>query len=462
MIAVFSLVGLALFGGGLYAVYDGWPYLVLERGFTEVIIGSIAATAGLVMLSLAWVLKELRTLRRELVGTVAMQAMAPPVAEAALPAAPAEARPENPAVTLPPAVPVALGAAVLGAGAAAAAVVETPEEGSPGPETLERDLFGALVAEHLIAPDEDGHLAEEKPEPTRDEAVADMFGKDAFGIAPAVDDEAAVGEPPAEEAEDDEPAAVVAAWPLPPRPDEIPDASGEAVEAEAEETHGAAEPSADDGAAAEPEPVAEPSGHDEFAALRESLTSQLGGLHRPGGRIEPALAPEDDPFAEAEAWMTASGERREPHFDSPASTAESDSAPPAPIWPPRTEPTLSAAPTGHEAGTPEEDVAAAQDEPVDLPHEAASREEQAPVAAEPAEVEASPQAESGPEPAGTQAQQPAASDEGIVGAYQVGETHFTIYADGSIRARTPEGEYSFASMDELKVYLASEKSRLGV
>ena len=58
--------------------------------------------------------------------------------------------------------------------------------------------------------------------------------------------------------------------------------------------------------------------------------------------------------------------------------------------------------------------------------------------------------------------EPAASEEGIVGAYQVGETHFTIYADGSIRARTPDGEYSFASMDELKVYLASEKSRLGV
>jgi hypothetical protein len=55
---------------------------------------------------------------------------------------------------------------------------------------------------------------------------------------------------------------------------------------------------------------------------------------------------------------------------------------------------------------------------------------------------------------------PAASEEGIVGAYQVGEAHFTIYADGSIKARTPEGDYSFASMDELKVYLASERSRL--
>ena len=36
-----------------------------------------------------------------------------------------------------------------------------------------------------------------------------------------------------------------------------------------------------------------------------------------------------------------------------------------------------------------------------------------------------------------------------------------LYADGSIQARTPDGDYSFASMDELKIYLASEKTRLG-
>ena len=59
-----------------------------------------------------------------------------------------------------------------------------------------------------------------------------------------------------------------------------------------------------------------------------------------------------------------------------------------------------------------------------------------------------------------QPEQPAASDEGVIGAYQVGDTHFTMFADGSIRARTREGEYTFASMDELKAYLASEKSRL--
>ena len=86
------------------------------------------------------------------------------------------------------------------------------------------------------------------------------------------------------------------------------------------------------------------------------------------------------------------------------------------------------------------------------PADASAEELPEPVAAD------EPQAEEAPAVTGSRP----ASDEGIVGAYQVGDAHFTIYADGSIRARTPDGEYSFASMDELKVYLASEKSRLGV
>jgi hypothetical protein len=57
--------------------------------------------------------------------------------------------------------------------------------------------------------------------------------------------------------------------------------------------------------------------------------------------------------------------------------------------------------------------------------------------------------------------EPAASEEGVIGAYQVGETQFTMFADGSIHARTPDGDYVFASMDELKAYLASEKDKLG-
>jgi hypothetical protein len=63
LIAIFS-PGLGLsFGGGAAAIVDGLPYLVLERGFTQVIIGTVAATAGLIMLALAWVLVEVRRVK---------------------------------------------------------------------------------------------------------------------------------------------------------------------------------------------------------------------------------------------------------------------------------------------------------------------------------------------------------------------------------------------------------------
>ena len=120
MIAIFTILGLLLFGGGAYAIYDGWPYLVLERGFTEVIMGSIASSAGLIMLSLAWVLKEVRATRRALVQAIELRSAM------SLPAAPAV---EAPPVSLPrvddaafarSVAPVAIGAA---AGAAATSAV---------------------------------------------------------------------------------------------------------------------------------------------------------------------------------------------------------------------------------------------------------------------------------------------------------------------------------------------------
>ena len=145
--------------------------------------------------------------------------------------------------------------------------------------------------------------------------------------------------------------------------------------------------------------------------------------------------------------------RREPWLGSPpVEDLEAVANEEAPVWPPRTEAHAfdeRAEPEaiGAEAETFAYPVEAPVHEEPDTPHVEALPE--------PATVD-EPQAEEPPAPADSRA----ASDEGIVGAYQVGETHFTIYADGSIQARTPDGDYVFASMDELKAYLASEKSRL--
>jgi septal ring-binding cell division protein DamX len=192
---------------------------------------------------------------------------------------------------------------------------------------------------------------------------------------------------------------------------------------------------------------------DEFDRLRESLADLGLGTRPLGGRIEPSfegapgpVAGRLDDLAAASSWMEPALGRRanwpEPP-EAPGLPPEREAAPadvsqpswpvldaadrPVPAWPPQT----------HSAPEPHLDEA-----------EVPPAEPAAPAPTQPAE----------PEPAELP---PAASDEGIVGAYQVGEAHFTIYADGSIQARTPDGDYSFASMDELKIYLASEKTRLG-
>jgi hypothetical protein len=54
--------------------------------------------------------------------------------------------------------------------------------------------------------------------------------------------------------------------------------------------------------------------------------------------------------------------------------------------------------------------------------------------------------------------EPTASDDGVVAAYTVGDSAFTMYADGRIVADTPEGRYSFASMDELRTFMAARRA----
>ncbi len=479
MIAIFTVLGLLLFGGGAYAIYDVWPYLVLERGFTEVIIGAIATTGGLLMLSLAWVLRDLKKLRIALAEVAEARAFVPPAVQAPIPAPPRIAVPARETMDLSPAVPIAVGAGAVAVAAAEAEAIVKPEMSD---KALERDLFGALVADKVASSADEDEPTDEQAEPLRDETVPDMFGKDAAFIEPPAE-----GTPPvAVEDESHEPAEIVTAKVQPLGQDEALARSDEQArireEDETREEAGTdeeirtyADAETDDRpevsnfavtdaefVEAVPEPEEEPSAEepetarDEFSALRESLTSQLGDLHLPTGRIEPSLAPSEDPFAEAESWMGRVSGRQEPRFETQAPDSEPVEAEPAmPAWPPRT-------------GTPPlSDVstrAVTEHEP-ELAPQAESGLPAADEAAEPADGDdtASETVEKDAvgEPAAT-APEPAASEEGIVGAYQVGDAHFTIYADGSIRARTPDGEYSFASMDELKVYLASEKSRLGV
>lgn len=463
MIAIFTVLGLLLFGGGAYAIYDGWPYMVLERGFTQVIMGSIASGVGLIMLSLAWVLKDLRATRRALVEAIGLrvQAPLPAAAVADAPFVVPPVRPEGPAFSRSLA-PAAIGA-VAGAAAttAVAQALSVPAENTPAPAEApasagDRDLFGALVQQNLQDPEPAAENAPKEASETvpvvAEEAppLPDMF--DAALSMPALEPAEPLVETEAE-VEEYKPVEPVAAelqpdheeWTFPAQDEPAP--SGEPASAE--------QPATPVAAAAIPAETQDEVELDEFSALRASLAGHLNEPEPETGRIEPSFSQEPDPFAAAETWMDRASPRREPWLDTPPAEERAAMEEAVPHWPPRTEPHAFEAPAEPATGVAEAEMS---DDPFEAPaHEPAL--DTAMVAEEPAPAAAGlPPAEEAPAGADSRP----ASDEGVVGAYQVGDAHFTIYADGSIRARTPDGEYSFASMDELKVYLASEKSRLGV
>lgn len=452
MIAIFTVLGLVLFGGGAYAVYDGWPYLVLERGFTQVIIGSIASSAGLILLSLAWVLREIAALKRSLAEGVQMRADVQPAPAAAEPVrAPWEAAREErlaqQSAIAPAAVGAAAGAVAVGAvvDAFAAPARETAAPAAERASPPDRDLFGALVAKRLeeTEPQQDGEGDTTSREPA--EPLPDMFEEMAFG-----EPEEPKDAPIAIETESHEPAEIVAAKIQSMGEDEALAHAVEPAPAASEPSQEHENPFA--AGQDESKPAGRDADLDEFSALRESLAGHLNEPVQAGTRIEPTLEPETDPFAEAEAWMDKASPRKEPWFENPEPAEEAAAEAASPPWPPRTEALEFAAPA--EPAAVEPDIEAQAEAALDdaVPDEDAQA---APATHAPA-VEGKVEDDQAPSP------ERAASDEGVVGAYQVGDAHFTIYADGSIRARTPDGEYSFASMDELKVYLASEKSRLGV
>lgn len=476
MIAIFTVLGLILFGGGAYAIFDGWPYLVLERGFTQVIIGSIASTAGLILLSLAWVLREFRAVRRALQEDAEARAVALPPAPAPVDTA---FEPPRSASLSPVLVPAAVGAAAVGAVADALSVSpreEAPAAPQPASAT-DHDLFGDLVKslrppEPVPAPEEElaeDHASEAQPLP-------DMFSTSAERYDESEEPPIAVA------TESHEPAEVVAAKIQPMGEDEALAHADDLAHAAHEthvgdETHIGEEPPAeepvsdtdekveehaatDDEAEAAvdapppetPAPVEPTDDLDEFSALRASLTGHLRQDGSDDKRVEPSLEPESDPFAVAEAWMDRASPRKEPWFE-PLPAANETGVPEtdSPPWPPRTEAHAFAEPPAPAAAGPHEALPPAEPEQPEVVDAAVQQ-----VAIEDEVTQEAEQENPAP------AVEPAASEEGVVGAYQVGDAHFTIYADGSIRARTPDGEYSFSSMDELKVYLASEKSRLGV
>ncbi|GGC73764.1 hypothetical protein [Chelatococcus reniformis] len=112
MVNVLFVLALALVGGGFYSIYWGIPLIVMERGWTWIIAGSMFASSGFIVFALALIVRALHRLpdhleaaHPELVPDVeAVAAAAPRTAlRPALPDLPGQA-PKAPSV--PPLVPL--------------------------------------------------------------------------------------------------------------------------------------------------------------------------------------------------------------------------------------------------------------------------------------------------------------------------------------------------------------------
>ncbi|MCV9939729.1 hypothetical protein OIU35_25535 [Boseaceae bacterium BT-24-1] len=482
MVKLFVVLGLALLAGGAYAIVDGWAYVVLERGFTEVILGALAVTAGLILLALAAVLAEVRRLKGLVSGAMAVVALSEPRSSERPAPNEATARPEPvlerergpEAGHIGIATPLAAGAgaaAVAGALTSLAKAEEPAGENAPDkPEEADKaegddaddkrsDHAEVVVAEPQQPPATVTGEADDwllPPLPAALDAVPSEVRPDERG-------ESAEAEGKSEASEDEADRPISAGIEEPSQPDdeerdEAKPATASVNEPEAEQVKGVGDPAKQKTASEaededrlwwpridRPSTGATASIADEFTALRDQLSGVVNAPEVELPRRDRAGA--SDGLGAAETWM----------------------APRA--WPPVTQPrdpgalgdveaeiADKAAPEGTEAEIADIGEAAAREPEPEPEEELAPLPDPAEAEVPSAEkAETAAEAKSGKElPDG----EPAASEEGVIGAYQVGETQFTMFADGSIHARTPDGDYTFASMDELKTYLASEKDKL--
>lgn len=476
MSKIFVVFGLVFLAGGAYAIGDGWPYLVLERGFTQVILGAISATLGILLLAIAVLFAVLQRLEIALEEHIAGAHPEPGSVMPVEPAmhAPAASIEPRPAVESHPAAPVstgiaaAAGAVAIGAGMSALSAAK-PHDVVPAEEGVDEhdrtaDLFEsagiepaapAEIEERVVALDSSDWVdpleADRSADPETVDGIADADSSDealvdaeftesaqlSVSEISAPDDVAAVDAPELEPKLESEPEPELA----------VPEPTGSVMPQPMDDVPPAprAEPwwpriqPRDQNQSAPPASES----RDEFGDLRAELSHALRAPL-------PAGAAHDSSRADDEV--------------EPLSTIRP--------WPPVTQPVATEALVAADEPEPQSAVeapeAGSRDLSQDFSHDLAEdRADEWDALTDAPSQPATPEPELEAEPAGDEAVRsdaepaaPTASQDGVVGSYQVGEAHFTMYADGSIQARTPEGDYVFASMDELKDYLAREKSKL--
>lgn len=473
MIIALYCVAAAMVLGGVYSAIIGWEIVILERGWTQVLSGVIVGTAGVLLAAIAFLAGELRKLQASLQmrGDTGMPAAAP--GETALAA---HDRDESrPAGTAPSAAPLTGAAALALAGLGKAK--GDPPTASALPDQGIPDAAPA-VSEH--APEErvgePDHVDASAPEPPP--RFADEF------LARAAEAEAREAE--ARAAEEVEAAEVEAEQQLgdvahdaAPRPEgELRDAVADALFAEdrpgAQER--AATPPADTAPPAPDtpapdtfEPVASPSpafDEDRAPTIIEDAAPNMP-FDDPAARPDASAAPEA-PAADAQQPEAVSPEsdeaaisREQERFGAllamQTTTGEPEYAPALPDQAPEMagEPEITPEPEPVEEPELVEEPESVEEPSLPPAHTAFTEEAAAPVTPPP---EPEPEPEIAPEPEVAREPEPEpqepAEERSIIGTYESGGNTYTMYADGSIDADTPDGNYHFGSLDELKTFIA--------
>lgn len=461
MIVALYCVAAAMIVGGVWSAFAGWEYVIIERGWTQVLVGAMAATGGVVLAGLATVAAAVKSLERRVAANQPAQRLSP----AAVPPA-----------TMPPAAPdrapraaEIAGAAGLAAGLAAAGFASTRPEAAkagpieprldaveprPAPRALADGLTTAAVMGAGLAASRGEALANEDRSgdvrPDEDKAEASLSDQSAPGEEKRAESAADAVAP---EPSRDEPSALDETTPDEARAasldergtDERPSADEPTSLVAARETVGGDSGRRDD----EDEPAPAETGVAEPVDLQPEEVQgdeiQADEIQtddsRPGEEADSTSSPAREAFGDHD-------ERRADDLvgdfaeDLPEDLSDATDRDAAPSWAP-VERDGEADRGSSEMGPVEADEASAEAVAARPPEASVSEAAPAvPFAEEDAFGEDVAEAEA-----------PVAGP-AVIGTYESGGNLYTMYADGSIHALTPDGEYRFASLDELKTFIA--------
>lgn len=445
MIIALYCVAAAMVLGGVYSVFAGWEIVILERGWTQVLSGVIVATGGVMLAAIAFLASEFRKVDASLRAQTSNGLAVTPSAETAF-AQRDFTRPH-------PIADASTDTALTGAAALALAGFEKAK-GTFADKTEHNDSARTSPVSDLqasqkkpMADTDKPQEPEPEPQPSLDEdfltrATQPQASDDARREPEAHDatpplsspsstenDSGVDGAPnePARDAPENEDglrnavADALFAEDVSPAPD-APEPAGTAA---AISGHAAVEPELSEASALNLP--------DEDEVERPALSGEAALMHdeQAGQKLEAdpsvlrdrAVNEEQERFATLLEGQTATEDREDA-----ASQPETGTIP--------EQQPLS------ELSRPETNAP----EPGPIPDTVEAERERAPEAA-PISA-AAPSAEVAAEVSAP------APELSVIGTYESGGNTYTMYADGSIDAKTPEGDYHFISLDELKIFIA--------